>query len=216
MQPVREVKLEAIALTPIDERDSKLSLSVTEPTAAQRVINANQVHFNDLYRDYKRRVYGTVHHIVGQCDEIDDIVQTVFLEIHRSLSRYQGQAKLSTWIYRISVNVALQYIRKRKRRRVFLFHSAEGHEFERAGDDVRVRYEQREVMSHLYRLLDRLNEKKRTVFVLYELEGLPFEEISEICRIPVNTVRSRLHAARGELTVRLRRAGLLEAYHGRG
>ena len=86
--------------------------------------------------------------------------------------------------------MALQYIRKRKRRRVFLFHSADEYEFERAGDDVGARYDQREVMKHLYRHLDTLSEKKRTVFVLHELEGLAFEDVAEICSIPVNTVRS--------------------------
>lgn len=208
--------LEAVALTPIDNRGIEPVMPASDTTAARRVVDASEMNFSDLYRNNKRRVYGTVHHIVGQCDEIDDIVQTVFLEIHRSLSRYQGQSKLSTWIYRISVNVALQYIRKRKRRRVFLFHSADEYEFERAGDDVGARYDQREVMKHLYRHLDTLSEKKRTVFVLHELEGLAFEDVAEICSIPVNTVRSRLHAARSELTVRLRRAGLLEAYNGRG
>jgi len=208
--------LEAIALTPVDNHEVGQADPSPRVTASRRVVDASEMNFNDLYREHKRRVYGTVHHIVGHCDEIDDIVQTVFLEIHRSLSRYQGQSKLSTWIYRISVNVALQYIRKRKRRRVFLFHTADEPDFERAGDDVGTRYDQREVMKHLYRHLNTLSEKKRTVFVLHELEGLPFEDVAAICQIPVNTVRSRLHAARSELTVRLRRAGLLEAYHGRG
>ncbi len=208
--------MEAVALKLVDSHEAKHSLKVEQGTAERRIAQAGDIDFASLYAQHKRRVYGTVHHIVGYCDEIDDIVQTIFLQIHRSLPRYKGQSKLSTWIYRISVNVSLQYIRKRKRRRVFLRFTSDNSEFERAGNDVRGQYDEREVMKRLYELLDTLSDKKRTVFVLHELDGLALEDVAEVCSIPVNTVRSRLHAARRELTIRLRRAGLLEGYHGRG
>ena len=208
--------MEAVALKLVDSHEAKHNLKAEQGAAERRIAQAADIDFASLYAQHKRRVYATVHHIVGYCDEIDDIVQTVFLQIHRSLPRYKGQSKLSTWIYRISVNVSLQYIRKRKRRRVFLRFTSDNNEFERAGNDVRAQYDEREVMKRLYEFLDTLSDKKRTVFVLHELDGLAFEDIAEVCSIPVNTVRSRLHAARSELTIRLRRAGLLEGYHGRG
>jgi len=181
-----------------------------EEVAEQRARDAVKLDFNTLYRDYKSKVYGTVTHVVGRTDEIDDIVQTVFLEIHRSIPKYKGQSKLSTWIYRIAVNVALQYIRKRKRRKVFLFFKDEERNAEQLAVDLRPRYESRDLMKRLCLHLEKISEKKRVVFVLHELEGLPVDKVAEICDVPVNTVRSRLHAARTEVMGRLRRAKMLE------
>ena len=74
----------------------------------------------------------------------------------------------------------------------------------------RPRLQERHVLKKLYSLLEKLSEKKRIVFVLHELEGMSPEQVSEIVNVPVNTVRSRLHAARTELTSRMRKAGMLE------
>jgi RNA polymerase sigma-70 factor (ECF subfamily) len=166
--------------------------------------------FDALYRDYKRKVFGTVRNVVGPSQELEDIVQTVFLEIHRSLPRYRGTAQLSTWIYRIAVNVSLQYIRKKKRRRFFLFLGDDTRRDALNNHDPRTRLAERERIEVLYRLVDKLSEKKRTTFILHEMEGMTVEAIAEICEVPPNTVRSRLIAARAQLTKRMRSAGLLE------
>ena len=211
-----EVLLEAAALKSADSYRKSDVLMAHESVAAARKTEASTLEFAALYERYKRRVYGTVLHIVGQGDEVEDVVQNVFLQIHRSLGRYKGQSLLSTWIYRISVNVALQHVRKRKRRRLFIRFMPGDYESESSGVDIRYQNDTREVLRGLYQALDKLSEKKRTVFVLYELDGLPLDVISDICQIPVNTVRSRLHAARTELTNHLKQAGLLEGYRGRG
>jgi len=184
--------------------------TVVEEVAEQRAREAVKLDFTALYHEYKSKVYGTVTQVVGRTDEIDDIVQVVFLEIHRSIPKYKGQSKLSTWIYRIAVNVALQYIRKRKRRKVFLFFNDEERQVESMAVDLRPRYESRDLIRRLVSHLEKVSEKKRVVFVLHELEGLPVDKIADICEVPVNTVRSRLHAARTEVMGRLRRAKMLE------
>ena len=182
-----------------------------EDLAADRTRQAADLDFRTLYNEYRNKVYATVQHVVGRTDEADDIVQTVFLEIYRSLPKYRGRSKLSTWIYRITVNVGLQHIRKRRRRKVFLFFSDDDERrIENVGHEQLPRYQHREVLEKLYDLMEKLSEKKRIVFVLHELEGLPVEQIAEIVHVPVNTVRSRLHAARTELTRRMDRAGMLE------
>ena len=183
---------------------------VLKEVAAERAEAAVRVRFEALYRDYKRKVYATVQHVVGPSDETDDVVQNAFLEIYRSLPKYQGNSQLSTWIYRITVNVALQHIRKRRRRRVFLFFGDDEREMETQGHDLRPRYEQRDMLVKLYALLEKISEKKRIVFVLHEIDGMAIEDVAEVCDAPLNTVRSRLHAARTELTERMRKAGMLE------
>ncbi|MFT5432051.1 MAG: RNA polymerase sigma-70 factor (ECF subfamily) [Myxococcota bacterium] len=206
---VAKLRASSVEMSLVEPR-SPDSQSPSADEALQRAKRASELNFRTLYRDYRSKVYGTVHHVVGGSDEIDDIVQTVFLEVHRSLPRYKGQSKLSTWIYRISVNVALQYIRKRKRRRVFLFFKEDDYRMETFSHELSDRYENRELLVKLYSLMDKLSEKKRIVFTLHELEGLPVEEIAEVCEIPVNTVRSRLHAARTELMRRMQKAGMME------
>lgn len=198
-----------VEMPAVEGKDSRPVL--LEDVARRRAKEAAELDFRALYDEYRNKVYATVQHVVGRTDEVDDIVQTVFLEIHRSLPKYKGHSKLSTWIYRITVNVGLQYIRKRKRRRVFLFFSEnEERQVEKVGRDERPRLQERHVLKKLYSLLEKLSEKKRIVFVLHELEGMSPEQVSEIVNVPVNTVRSRLHAARTELTSRMRKAGMLE------
>jgi len=184
---------------------------VLKEVAQERTRAALAEDFNALYARYKRKVFGTVRNVIGPTQELEDIVQSVFLEIHRSLPRYKGTAQLSTWIYRIAVNVSLQHIRKRKRQRVFLFLTERQSRTDgEQSHDPRGRLLERERIKTLYRLLDKLAEKKRTTFVLYEMQGMPVEKIAEISDVPVNTVRSRLIAARAELSRYMIKAGLLE------
>lgn len=205
---------------PVTEEDP---LSVACPTIDQmpampaaESAAQEQVDFDALYRDQRSRVLATVRSVIGPSDEIEDVVQLVFIEVHRSLKRFQGRSKLSTWIYRIAVNVALQHIRRKKRRR-WLMLGQTGDEAERqvTGWNSELRLEDRQLLEHVYRAADRLSEKKRTVWILHELQGLAPNEIGEILEIPMNTVRSRLLAARKEIRGRLERAGVLPGSAGR-
>lgn len=138
--------------------------------------------------------------------ELDDYCQEVFLVVHRQLATFEGRSKLRTWIYGICLRVASD---RRRRARVRL----ERTEAEPARDmaepgaapDERV-----QARTTLLRLLDGLDEDKRTVLVLYEIEGLPMSEIAEVVGCPLQTAYSRLHAARArlvELAAELERGG---------
>jgi len=168
------------------------------------------IDFDTIYREQRQRVLATVRSVLGPSDEIEDVVQLVFIEVHRSLARFEGRAKLSTWVYRIAVNVALQHIRRKKRRRwLMLGITGEEVEGQRAGGRPEVRIEDRQILERVYKAVDRLSEKKRIVWVLHELQGLSPAEISEVVEVPMNTVRSRLMAARKEVKSRLERDGTL-------
>jgi RNA polymerase sigma-70 factor (ECF subfamily) len=207
---------------PLDAQDpEEAPLSVACPTVdPMRSFTSqeatSEVDFDALYREQKGRVLGTVRSVLGPSDEIEDVVQLVFIEVHRSLRAFEGRAKLSTWVYRIAVNVALQHIRRKKRRR-WLMLGATGDEGERlsTGGRPELRLEDRELLERVYAAADRLSEKKRTVWVLHELQGLSPSEVSEVLEIPMNTVRSRLLAARKEIKGRLERDGALSQEGGR-
>ncbi len=171
--------------------------------------------FNTIYREQQGRVLAAVRTIIGPSDEIEDVVQLAFIEVHRSLPRFQGRSRLSTWIYRIAINVALQHLRKKKRKRWLMF-GATGEEIEREAapiDDNR-RLEDRQLLQAVYRAADKLSEKKRTVWVLHELQGMEPTDIGDLLGIPMNTARSRLLAARREIKTELARLGVLSPDEG--
>ena len=153
-----------------------------------------------VYREHKSRVYGAVHAILGPTQDLDDVVQLAFIEIFRSLDRFEGRSKVSTWIRRVAINVALQHIRRKRRKRWLITepdadeirHNAE------AVDEIR-RLEERETLEKVYSALEHISKKKRLVWLLHELVGFDNENIADFLDIPLNTVRSRLLAARKEL-----------------
>jgi len=185
-------------------------LSAPRPKASSSAVDSEAIDFDTVYREQRGRVLATVRGVIGASDEIEDVVQLVFIEVHRCLPRFEGRSKLSTWIYRIAVNVALQHLRRRKRRS-WLVPGFVGDEDERHPspvDTVR-RLEDREVLEAVYRSVDRLSEKKRLVWVLHELQGIDPHGIAEILDVPMNTVRSRLIHARREVMADLERRGVL-------
>lgn len=159
--------------------------------------------FTELFRRHRDGVARLAYRMIGREADIEDVVQEVFLQVFRSLPSFRGQAKFSTWLHRITVNVVLM-IRRRARSRPVLTPDEHGrHEPEaKRRPDQEVVKAQR--IAAFRRLLDRLSEKKRTVFVLHELEGMAPARIAEVVDCPVLTVRTRLFYARRELAQMMR------------
>lgn len=158
---------------------------------------------DELYRTHRRLVAGNLYRVLGSPSELEDLVQEVFVIAFRGIARFRGESRLTTWLYRIAVNVALQRLRARGRRREPLSLPT--------GDSgpvpvpVPVNEEtpelellRRHQIAAVYRLLDKLSPKKRVVLVLHEIDGLDVAEIAAIVGSPQVTVRTRLHYARKE------------------
>ena len=158
------------------------------------------VTFEQVYREHGGRVLGAVRSVLGPDSETEDVVQNAFIEINRALPGFRGQSKLSTWVYRIAVNVALQHIRKKQRKRWLSFGLLnDGAHLQASSYDAERRLESRQALKRVYALVNRLSEKKRTAWVLYEMEGMAPAEIAEVLELPLNTVRSRILSARREI-----------------
>jgi RNA polymerase sigma-70 factor (ECF subfamily) len=159
--------------------------------------------FAELFRSHRADVARLVYRMLGPTPDAEDVVQEVFLQVHKSLGEFRGQAKFSTWLHRVSVNVVLMVRRAARSRPVFSGESRDEIEPDRGllpDEDVA----RRARIQAFRRLLDRLPEKKRTVFELHELEGMSPAEISEMVGAPVLTVRTRLFYARRELATMMR------------
>jgi len=160
--------------------------------------------FRELYDRHRTDVARLVYRMLGNRSDFEDVIQEVFVQVYKSLKDFRGQAKFSTWLHRVTVNVVLMHRRSARSRPVFA-DEPPGDGLLRS-DDVRPDEdaERRERIRAFGRLLDRLADKKRIVFVLHELEGIAPGEIARIVGAPVLTVRTRLFYARRELEAMLR------------
>jgi RNA polymerase sigma-70 factor (ECF subfamily) len=141
----------------------------------------------DAHVDY---VYRCLRSLGVDPSSLDDAVQDVFIVVHRKLASFNGASQLRTWIYAIAINVARRYRAQRARGAVDTAPELESHLCtERA-------VAERQALSWAREALDALDAEKREVFVLAEIEQMSAPEIAEVLAIPVNTVYSRLRAAR--------------------
>ncbi|HWR58317.1 MAG TPA: sigma-70 family RNA polymerase sigma factor [Thermodesulfovibrionales bacterium] len=164
--------------------------------------------FQDIHETFHKKVYRYLKRLVGEQDA-EDLTQEVFVNISRSLDTFRGEAKLSTWIYRIATNVARDRLRSPSLR----FIDQEESTFDSFEDDwedrdswsgekvlsIDQQLVRKEMNECIRDIIDRLSENYRTVIVLSELEELSNHEIAEILQVSLDTVKIRLHRARERL-----------------
>jgi RNA polymerase sigma-70 factor (ECF subfamily) len=159
----------------------------TVPSLVARVQAGDAAAFGQLYREHREVVARLVYRV----------------QVHLSIGRFRGQSRFSTWLHRVTVNVALQRIRRRKSQPTL--YVTDPVEMPEAQDDETPldRTLARERLAAVYRALDTLAPKKRAVLVLHDLESIPAAEIARIVESNVLTVRTRLFYARREFNAAL-------------
>lgn len=172
--------------------------------------NQPEIPFKQLLDDNKNRVYNTALNFVQNVEDAEDITQEVFIEVHRSLERFNHQSAVSTWIYRITVNKSLDFIRKKNRQKRFgfltsIFGKEEGElshdkgHFEHPG----VLMENKEKAKILFETIDTLPENQKTAFILFHLEELSQKEIAEIMETTPKAIESLIQRAKAGLRQKL-------------
>ncbi|MCC6523734.1 MAG: sigma-70 family RNA polymerase sigma factor [Polyangiaceae bacterium] len=178
-------------------------VALTDDELVARAQRGDAAAFRELFRAHRQAVSRIAYRMLGAHGDLEDVVQEVFLQVHRSLPDFRGQAKFSTWLHRVAVNVVLMARRRARSRPTFAAEEAGRHEADaRPLPDHDLARNRR--LAAFRALLDRLSEKKRTVFVLHELEGMSPSQIAEVVDCPVLTVRTRLFYARRELAQLMR------------
>ena len=174
--------------------------SDTELINAARAGSADA--FDRLVEAHYRGVYNTAYRMLSTPSAASDATQSVFLRVYEALSSFRGAASFSTWLYRITMNVCLDELRKRKNEPLSLTEEDDDGEVlgERdlpdLSDEPALTAEQRELQRLVHEAIGRLSEDFRTVIVLYDIRGLSYQEISGVLEIPLGTVKSRLNRAR--------------------
>lgn len=166
--------------------------------------NRSETAFRELVAAYKDRVYNTCLGLVQNEEDAEECAQDVFIEIYRSVDKFRGDSKLSTWIYRIATTKSLELIRKRKRQKRFAFLKSisgdQGEEVQLAGfNHPGVILEQKEHAQALFQAIAQLPENQRVAFTLHKVEGLPYQEICEVLDLSLSSVESLMFRARKNL-----------------
>ena len=183
----------------LERRNNVKPRMADEEGLIARASGGDTAAFRTLYERHRNDVARLVYRMLGARSDLDDVAQEVFFQVYKSLKDFRGQSKFSTWLHRVTVNVVLMHRRAARSRPVY---SEEAPPDITPDDDTLMPDEdadRRARVRAFSRLLDKLAEKKRVVFVLHELEGLPPTEIADIVGCPVLTVRTRLFYARREL-----------------
>jgi RNA polymerase sigma-70 factor (ECF subfamily) len=161
------------------------------------VLHGDNDAFKEIVRKYEPRVAATVIGMLGHGPEAEDIGQETFVRLYQSLHKFRGESSLATYITRIAINLSLNEIRRRGRRRqIYLTNSEE--KIERLADPGNYS-EQKEMGELIYRGLQKLPAKFRSVIVLRLIDGYSTEETAKILNLPVGTVLSRLSRAQIKL-----------------
>ncbi len=159
----------------------------------------------ELYRAHAQDVARWARRLGGPLIDVEDVVQEVFLVVHQKLPSFRAEAAITTWLFRITANVA-SHRRRKDRIRLWLRGTAEetGADLTSHEPDAPSRIEQSQLTRRLYSVLDGMSEKYRTVLILFELEELSGEQIAELMDARVGTVWVWLHRARTDFLQRMK------------
>ena len=170
--------------------------------------NGDSEAFGSLYTMYERLVYNTVRLKVGNPDDALDLSQEIFVKIWRSIGRYRGDCRFSTWVYKICINACLDFLRRTK---ASLTESIPTYT-DRDGDEVEIEFadesaasspelmsEKREKVRLVRDAIAKLSPEAREVVELRDIQGYSYEEIAEMTGLGIGTVKSRLNRARSHL-----------------
>lgn len=179
-------------------------MSDEDREAVRRVQAGETEAFEPLVERYRRKTYRLAYGVLRDPEEALDVVQEAFVKAFRALPKFKGDAAFYTWLFRITMNLALDRKRQRATRaRVLGGESVTPEEVERtaASADPRPDEEALSVQrrARIARALESLSESHRSIIILSDIEGLSYREIAEVCEIPMGTVMSRLHNARKRL-----------------
>ena len=175
----------------------------------ERAKGGNQEAFGALVRLHQDRAFAVAYRLVRQREDALDIAQEAFVRAYQSLAGFKGEARFSTWLHRIVVNLALDHLRRQPHHEAGEYKDARAleeaaHQVVAPTANPEQAAEATEMRGLIKRGLAALPAEQRTALVLREIEGLSYKEIAQAMRCSIGTVMSRLHYARRKMQVTLR------------
>ena len=169
---------------------------------------SKEVLFRRLYRDHAQQLYGVAYRMVQNREDASDIVQEVFRKAYCGWHTFLGTARVSTWLYRIAVNLSYDLLRRRQRRKVERLDPT----FDIKGSHFSGEKEVREqdILDHVKEEIERLTEKQKLVFILRTYQELPYKEIAQITRSRIGTVKATYFQTMEKIRRNLKQKGVLD------
>lgn len=178
----------------------------------QRLCRHEENAFREIVEKYESLVYNACYNVLQNSMDAEDVAQEVFIEVYESINKFRNESKLSTWLYRISINKSLNYYRKHKWKSVTgsidnyagSNSKEKGIEIEdRNADNSPFSIEYKERSLILQKALDSLPENQRIAFTLSKFEDLSYQQIAEIMNLSLSSVESLIHRAKLSLQKKL-------------
>ena len=175
-----------------------------------QLIEGDEPAFRMVVEEYKRTVLNCCFRFVKNYETAEDLTQDVFVEVFRSIKKFKGNSKLSTWIYRIAVTKSIDYLRFQKRKKRFAFLSSLSGEDQMEeliikdnGNNPEIELERKERIRVLNLVMDSLPENQKVAFTLSKYDEMSYKEIADILATTVSAVESLIHRAKNNLENKL-------------
>ena len=188
-----------------------IKYSLNEQDFIAQLIVGKQSAFSQLLDDYQQKVFGTCISFIPNKEDAEDVAQEVFLEVFKSIHKFKGDSKLSTWIFKIATNKCLEFIRKKNTKKRFAFmQTIFGNEIpiDKTSYFTEVNHpgillENKEKSAIIFKAINTLPEAQRVVFTLAKIDDKSYQEIVEITDKSLSSVESLMFRAKKNLQVKL-------------
>ncbi|MCX8092667.1 MAG: sigma-70 family RNA polymerase sigma factor [Candidatus Goldbacteria bacterium] len=190
-----------------------------EKELIKKIIKGEKEYFREIINKYKNLIYNHSRNFLRNAQEAEDVTQEIFINIFNNLNRFRGDSKLSTWIYRITVNTCKNKLKQMKRLKANIIEEIDddNDETRKIIEDIRENeekepdniFKQKNLRSAIYKNMKTLSDEQRTVIILRDINGLSYEEIAKIMKISVSAVKSKLFRARENLRQKLEKEGII-------
>lgn len=190
---------------------------MTDEELVEKVKKGDADVYEKIIQKYQSKVFGLIYNMTKNQNDIEDIAQEVFIKIYKNLGKFKGESSLYTWIYKITVNLCLDEMKKRKNV-IYLDEKIEvddgevNRELPSEDKSQEKLYEEKELQEKLHNCINKLPEKQRVMIVLRDIKGFSYEEISKITDVKLGTVKSQINRARLKLKELLDEEGTFLEY----
>jgi RNA polymerase sigma factor (sigma-70 family) len=173
----------------------------------QRCLTGDQIAWEQIVRQYRRKVFNVAYKFVGKHDEAEDLTQDIFLKIFKSLDTFDRRANFQTWLISISRNLCIDHYRSVRKERETIDREVDAADLAPATPEPGpvAALEQRDRVALLKQAMSALPESLRTAVLMRDIQELSYQEIADRLRLPEGTVKSRINRGRTELARQIRK-----------
>lgn len=188
-----------------------------EEELVKRIKNGDVEVFEKIIELYERKVFSLIYQMVKNENEVEDLAQEVFIKVYSNISKFNGNSSLYTWIYKITTNLCIDHLKKKKE----VIYLDEKLKLEDGEVELQLKSEEKgqdelceekELKEKLDKCIDRLPEKQKAMIILRDIKGLSYEEIAYITNTKIGTIKSQINRARLKLRDLLEKDGTFIDY----